>query len=115
MYNSFEGVVHHLGEFSEFVKLCYQGLEEVWKCDSDYLSYFEVLSGLKELRYPTVEILGYHDATVINEIVPLKDDMAAKRMTTIVVVNGNMHYTSSIQFYNPISLKSQYFHLNIML
>lgn len=77
MNDNFEVVVHHA---SEFTKLGYQGLYEVWKCDPNYWSYFEVLSGLKVSKYPTMEDLWYHDATEINEIVPLKDDMGAKRM-----------------------------------
>lgn len=50
-----------------------------------------MLSGLKELWYPTVESLWYHDATEINEIVLLKDDMVSKKIKTIIVVNGNVH------------------------
>ncbi|KAI5427491.1 hypothetical protein KIW84_032773 [Lathyrus oleraceus] len=91
MDNSFECVVHHEGEFSEFTKLGYQGLKEVWKCDHDYRSYFEVFSGLKELGYPIVESLWHHDAIEINEIIPLKDDMGENRMKIVAMVNGKVH------------------------
>ncbi|KAI5421899.1 hypothetical protein KIW84_045375 [Lathyrus oleraceus] len=55
------------------------------------MELFEVLSGLKQLGYPTVESLWYHDTTEINEIVPLKEDIRAKGMKTIIVINGNVH------------------------
>jgi hypothetical protein len=60
--------------FVEFKILGYKGLEEVWKVDHDFWSYFEVLSGLKNLGYPKVESLWYYDAMDINELVLLKDD-----------------------------------------
>lgn len=58
----FECVVHHEGEFLKFKKLGYKELNEVWIVDLDYWSYFEVLGGLRDLRYLDVESLWYCDA-----------------------------------------------------
>lgn len=75
-----------------------------------------MLSGLKELGYPTVESLWYHGTVEINEIVPLKDDMGPNRMKIIAVVIGNVHfYVLHPMSHNQISMKCQYFHLSIMM
>lgn len=51
--------MHHGGEFAEFTKLGYKGLEEIWDVDPDFWSYFEVLNRLKDLGYPSVDSIWY--------------------------------------------------------
>ncbi|KAI5427780.1 hypothetical protein KIW84_032983 [Lathyrus oleraceus] len=55
MTDRFQCVIHHESVFVKFNRLCYKGLKEVWEVDPDSWSYFEVLSGLKDLEYLKVE------------------------------------------------------------
>lgn len=74
MSDMFECVIHHGDVFIEFNRLSYNELEEVCQVDPDFWSYFEVLSGLKDLGYSKVESLWYYDAMDDNELMLLKDD-----------------------------------------
>lgn len=73
----------HQGEFYEFTKLGYKGLEEVWDIDPNYWSYFKVFSSLKDLGYPAVESLWYYDEMDFNKIILMKADFGTMRMKTI--------------------------------
>ncbi|KAI5443205.1 hypothetical protein KIW84_012026 [Lathyrus oleraceus] len=88
MESRFQCIVHHRGEFVEFTKLGYKGLEETWDVDPNILSYFEVLSGLKDLGYPSINSLWYCDQMEFNSMVLLKDDNGTRRIKIIAVLTG---------------------------
>src|SRR4051812_30429950 len=91
MDTRFECIVHHGVFFSEFTKLGYDGLEEIWQVDPDFWSYFEVLDALNELGYPDIDSLWYHDEMESNNIVELTDDIGTRRMHVIAELTGEVH------------------------
>lgn len=49
------------------------------------------MSGLKNLGYPSVDVLWYYHQMKFNSMVLLKDDNETMRMKTIAVLTGQVH------------------------
>ncbi|AES92426.1 hypothetical protein MTR_4g129380 [Medicago truncatula] len=88
---TYKCVLHHRGHFRRFHHLEYDRLQESWYLDPDFLSYFQVLGGLKEMGYIGIDSLRYHDPKDVNMLVNLRDDLGTKRMKNIVTMFDKVH------------------------
>jgi len=77
-----------MGSFSELNHLGYNGLEDIWICDLDVLSYFGVVGGLKEMVYCDLESLWFYDLMDVNELIRLNSELCTKRMKYIAYNDG---------------------------
>ncbi|RHN41080.1 hypothetical protein MtrunA17_Chr8g0362211 [Medicago truncatula] len=87
----FECVLHHAWDLSCFSDPEYVGPEEVLDCNSDFFSYFALLSTLKGLGYISLKSLWYFDPSLEDGMVALNNDLGCRRMQSIAYEFDKVH------------------------